>query len=184
MVGLDAGTAVSLHAMNKPLAPLRDVQSVYRAEKMFDHNVRALRSAKNTGLLLKVGFVIGHVGMGAELLRENIESMKALLDSGAGSIASLDVEVLSPEPGSLDFKMLLDPDLARTRADSLGLPMPDRYEHEQRAKKWRDVDIIDREEAMADYVVSVMPGLTLRDLADARAEVRAYGQRLGLTIGE
>lgn len=35
--------------------------------------------------------------------------MKALLDSGAGSIASLDVEVLSPEPGSMDFAMLSDP---------------------------------------------------------------------------
>ncbi|MFD4459546.1 hypothetical protein [Nocardia sp. NPDC058480] len=35
--------------------------------------------------------------------------MKALLDSGAGGIASLDVEVLSPEPGSMDFAMLSDP---------------------------------------------------------------------------
>jgi radical SAM superfamily enzyme YgiQ (UPF0313 family) len=184
MVGLDAGTTVSLHAMNKPLAPIRDNNSVFRADKMFEHNVRALRSAKNAGLLLKVGFVVGHVGMDKDLLRENVESMKALLDSGSGGIASLDVEVLSPEPGSLDFKMLLDPDLARARAGMLGLPMPDRSEHERRASKWRGLDIIDREQAMADYVESVMPGLTLSDLAVARAEVREYGRRLGLTIGE
>ncbi|MFC3891133.1 B12-binding domain-containing radical SAM protein [Lentzea rhizosphaerae] len=183
MVGLDAGTAISLHAMKKPLASIRDVNSVYRAEKMFDHNVLALQSAKNAGLLLKVGFVIGHIGMDAGLMRENIDSMKALLESGTDSIASLDVEVLSPEPGSLDFKMLLDPEMARARAQELGLGMPSIREHEQRARKWRDKDIIDREEAMADYVVSVMPGLTLDDLAEARAEVRDHGKNLGLTIG-
>lgn len=183
MVGLDAGAAVSLHAMKKPLASIRDVNSVFHAEKMFDHNKRALQSSKNTGLLLKVGFVIGHLGMDAALLKENVESMKALLDSGTGSIASLDVEVLSPEPGSLDFAMLLDPELARARAGALGLRMPSKREHEARAGKWQAKDVIDREEAMADYVVSVMPGLTLDDLAKARTAVREYGKGLGLTIG-
>jgi radical SAM superfamily enzyme YgiQ (UPF0313 family) len=183
MVGLDAGTAVSLRAMKKPLVSIREVNSTFRAEKMFDHNVRALQSAKNVDLLLKVGFVIGHIGMDAELLQENVDSMKVLLASGAGSIASLDVEVLSPEPGSLDFKMLLDPAMARARAAELGLQIPSQREHESRARKWRDKDIIDREEAMADYVESVMPGLTLKDLAEARAEVRDYGKHLGLTIG-
>ncbi|MGW5395658.1 B12-binding domain-containing radical SAM protein [Streptomyces sp. NPDC003952] len=183
MVGLDAGTPVSLQAMRKPLVSIRESDSRFRAEKMFDHNVKALQSAKNNGLLLKVGFVIGHLGMDAALMRENIDSMKALLASGAGAIASLDVEVLSPEPGSLDFKMLLDPALARANADELALSMPSRQEHELRARKWRGKDIIDREEAMADYVESVMPGLTLDDLAGARAEVRDYGKQLGVTVG-
>ncbi|MFJ5844709.1 B12-binding domain-containing radical SAM protein [Streptomyces sp. NPDC092903] len=183
MVGLDAGTATSLHAMKKPLASMRDVKSAFRADRMFEHNVQAMRAAKNTGLLLKVGFVIGHLGMDEILLRENVDSMKTLLEAGADSIASLDVEVLSPEPGSLDFNMLLDPGLARARAGELALSLPDRHVHEQRAVKWRDKDIIDREQAMADYVESVMPGLTLADLAEARAEVRAHGARMGITIG-
>jgi hypothetical protein len=117
------------------------------------------------------------------LLRENVDSMKAMLDSGVGSIASLDVEVLSPEPGSLDFKMLLDPALALARVRELGISLPDRDRHEQLARRWRGTDLIDRESAMADYVESVMPGLTLDDLAAARAEVRRYGKGLGLTIG-
>ncbi|MFJ2702855.1 B12-binding domain-containing radical SAM protein [Streptomyces sp. NPDC087428] len=183
MVGLDAGTPVSLRAMRKPLVSIREHDSAFRAEKMFDHNVKALQSARNNGLLLKVGFVIGHLGMDAELMRENIDSMKNLLTSGAAAIASLDVEVLSPEPGSLDFKMLLDPELARVNADELKLSLPSRHEHELRARKWRGKDIIDREEAMADYVESVMPGLALDDLAGARAEVRDYGKQLGITVG-
>ncbi|MGK5555767.1 B12-binding domain-containing radical SAM protein [Actinomadura kijaniata] len=183
MVGLDAGTPVSLHAMRKPLVPIRDAASGYRAELMFEHNVRALRVARDQGLLLKVGFVVGHLGMDATLLRENVDSMKALLDTAAGGVAALDVEVLSPEPGSLDFAMLLDPDRARDRAAGLGLRTPDRRVHEARARRWRGRDVIDRERAMADYVESVMPGLTLDDLAAARAEVRDHGRGLGVTIG-
>ncbi len=44
MVGLDAGTALSLQAMRKPLAPPSDKHSPYRAEEMFNHNARALQS--------------------------------------------------------------------------------------------------------------------------------------------
>ena len=127
--------------------------------------------------------MIGHIGMDAALLQENVDSMRTLLESGAASVASLDVEVLSPEPGSLDFKMLLNPDLARSRAAELRLAMPSQRLHEERAGKWRNKDIIDREEAMADYVESVMPDLTLADLAEARATVRDHGKTLGLTIG-
>jgi anaerobic magnesium-protoporphyrin IX monomethyl ester cyclase len=183
MVGLDAGTPVSLHAMKKPLVSIREAASAFRAEKMFDHNVRALQAARNAGLLLKVGFVIGHLGMDQHLLKENVESMMALLDAGAGAIASLDVEVLSPEPGSLDFTMLLTPSLAKTRAGELGLALPSREKHEQLARRWRDTDLIDREAAMADYVESVMPGVALADLAQGRAAVRAYGGSLGITVG-
>lgn len=183
MVGLDAGTPISLHAMKKPLVSIREANSPFGAERMFDHNVRALKSAENAGLLLKVGFVIGHLGMDRRLLRENVDSMKAMLASGVGSIASLDVEVLSPEPGSLDFKMLLDPAMAQARAQELGLTLPDRDRHEELGRRWRDTDLIDRESAMADYVESVMPGLTLDDLAAARAEVREHGRGLGVTIG-
>ncbi|MEU4765102.1 hypothetical protein AB0H12_17770 [Actinosynnema sp. NPDC023794] len=91
--------------------------------------------------------------------------------------------MLSPEPGSLDFQMLLDPAVAQARAQELGLSLPDRDRHEELARRWRDTDLIDRESAMADYVESVMPGLTLDALAAARAEVRQYGKGLGVTIG-
>jgi radical SAM superfamily enzyme YgiQ (UPF0313 family) len=183
MVGLDAGTAVSLRAMKKPLVSIRDGNSYSHAETMYEHNVKAMRSAKNVGLLLKVGFVVGHLGMNPLLLRENVDLMKSLLADGVDAIASLDVEVLSPEPGSLDFKMLLDPHAARARAAELGLPMPDCRLHDERARKWRGKDIIDREGAMADYVESVMPGLSLADLSQARSEVREYGKSLGITVG-
>lgn len=183
MVGLDAGTAVSLRAMKKPLSSIKDGNSRFSAERMYEHNAQALRSAKNVGLVLKVGFVVGHLGMNPTLLRENVELMKGLLVEGAEAIASLDVEVLSPEPGSLDFTMLLDPEAARARGAELGLPLPDRGLHGARARKWRGKDIIDREAAMADYVESVMPDLSLADLSAARSEVRAFGKSLGITIG-
>ncbi|MEV6829449.1 hypothetical protein [Amycolatopsis sp. NPDC051102] len=183
MVGLDAGSPISLRALRKPLSPRRDPAPAARAEKLFESNVRALSSAKNTGLVLKVGFVLGHLGMSHGLLRENVDMMNELLTLGAGSITSVDVEVLSPEPGSLDFRTLLSPDLASARASRLGLPLPTSAPREQLAGKWRGKDVIDRESAMADYVTAVMPGLTMADLAEARSAVRTHAADLGLTIG-
>ncbi|ADG77807.1 Elongator protein 3/MiaB/NifB OS=Tsukamurella paurometabola (strain ATCC 8368 / DSM / CCUG 35730/ CIP 100753 / JCM 10117 / KCTC 9821 / NBRC 16120 / NCIMB 702349 / NCTC 13040) OX=521096 GN=Tpau_1176 PE=4 SV=1 [Tsukamurella paurometabola] len=183
MVGLDAGTALSLQAMRKPLAPPSDRTSCYRAEEMFKHNERAMRTAKNNDLVLKVGFVVGHIGMDSSMLRENVDSMKALLESGADSIASLDVEVLSPEPGSRDYQYLINPDLAFAAAEEIGMVLPDRGAHKRVAMKWRGHDTIDREAAMSDYIDAVMPGLAMDDLAAARREVRNHAELLGITTG-
>ncbi|KXO92437.1 hypothetical protein AXK56_05115 [Tsukamurella pulmonis] len=150
---------------------------------MFEHNIAALSAAKNNDLVLKVGFVIGHLGMTPSLLRENLDSMKSLLDSGAGAIASLDVEVLSLEPGSMDYRQLIDPDVADAAAANLDLMLPDRRRRVEIAKKWAGRDILDREAAMSDYVEAVMPQLSMADLVAARREVRAYAHQIGVTTG-
>ncbi|MQS05642.1 B12-binding domain-containing radical SAM protein [Streptomyces alkaliphilus] len=184
MVGLDAGAPISLMAMNKPLSPIKDNDPAHRAELMFDHNVRAMQTARDHGLLLKVGFVIGHLGMTPELLADNIASMQRLIDAGKGVIASLDVEVLSPEPGSLDYRYLTDPELAEQAADRLGLSVAAESDRREIASHWKELDVIDREAAMAEYVAAVMPGLTLDDLATARGGLREYGKAAGIVIGE
>ncbi|MEW2621937.1 cobalamin-dependent protein [Streptomyces sp. NPDC048106] len=184
MVGLDAGSPLSLAAMNKPLSPLRDARPAHRAERMFEHNVQAMQTARDQGLLLKVGFVIGHLGMTPELLAENVDSMRELLHLGKGAIASLDVEVLSPEPGSRDYRYLTEPEFADAAARRVGVGLPDEAERRSVAERWKPLDVIDREAAMSDYVTAVMPGLTLDDLAAARTRIREYGKSSGIVIGE
>ncbi|MFE3221160.1 hypothetical protein [Streptomyces antimycoticus] len=184
MVGLDAGSPLSLSAMNKPLSPIKDANPAHRAERMFEHNVQAMQTARDQGLLLKVGFVIGHLGMTPELLADNLDSMRERLHLGKGAIASLDVEVLSPEPGSLDYRYLTDPDLAAAAAQRIGVSLPAQAERRSVAERWKSLDVIDREAAMSDYVTVVMPGLTLDDLAAARAQIRDYGKFCGIVIGE
>jgi anaerobic magnesium-protoporphyrin IX monomethyl ester cyclase len=185
MLGLDAGLPVSLAAMNKPLSPLRRRdQLLTAAERMFEHNVQALRVAREEGIVLKVGFVVGHLGMTRALLRANVEQMRALLSEGRGAIASLDVEVLSPEPGSLDYACLVDVDMAERRASALGLTIAPRRFRAELAEEWRSRDVIDREQAMSDYIQASMPELNLDDLAKARAEVRAHAKQQGIVVGE
>jgi radical SAM superfamily enzyme YgiQ (UPF0313 family) len=184
MVGLDAGSATSLGALNKPLAPVKDNDSTYRAERMFQHNIDALEIARDEGLFVKAGFVLGHLGMDARLLAQNVESICSIIDHGTEAIASSDIEVLSPEPGSTDFRYLTEPELATAAAARLGLRIADEDVRERIAKQHRDLDVIDRERAMDNYTQAVMPELTLDDLAAARATVRNHCKAKGVLVGE
>jgi hypothetical protein len=184
MVGLDAGAPLSLSALNKPLAPVHGGDPARRAEQMFAHNVRALRTAREEGLLIKAGLVVGHLGMTRELLKLNVESVCALLDGGRGAIASVDIEVLSPEPGSTDHRYLLEPDLADAAASRLGLRLADPDVRRSLADTHRGLDLIDREQAMNDYVTALMPEHTQADLTEARATIRSHCKATNIMIGE
>jgi hypothetical protein len=184
MVGLDAGAPLSLAALNKPLAPAKDTDPHRRAERMFQHNIAALHAARNEGLSLKAGLVVGHLGMTPELLKLNTEAMCTLIDNGKQALASVDIEVLSPEPGSRDYQYLTQPALAAAAAARLGLTVADDGVRHRVAREHAFLDVIDREQAMSDYILAVMPGLTLADLAEARATVRAHARNAGILVGE
>lgn len=184
MVGLDAGSPVSLSALNKPLSPVRGGDPKYRAERMFQHNLDALERARDQGIFIKAGFVVGHLGMTRQLLEENIESMCALVDGGKGAIVSSDIEVLSPEPGSFDYRSLTEPAFAASAARRLGLTIADADVRIAIAERHAGLDVIDREQAMGDYVRAVMPELTLNDLAAARDRLREHCRRNDVFVGE
>jgi anaerobic magnesium-protoporphyrin IX monomethyl ester cyclase len=184
MVGLDAGAPLSLAALNKPLAPARDTDPRRRAERMFQHNIAALHAAREEGLFLKAGFVVGHLGMTPDLLKLNTEAMCTLIDNGKDALASVDIEVLSPEPGSRDYQYLTRPALAADAAARLGLTIADDDIRHRVARDHASLDVIDREQAMSDYALALMPGLTLDDVAAARATVRAHARAAGILVGE
>ena len=140
--------------------------------------------ARDEGLLLKAGFVVGHIGMTSELLAANVDAIRALVDQGKGAIASVDIEVLSPEPGSLDYRYLTEPGLASAAAERLGVVIGDHGTRAEIARAHARLDVSDRESAMRDHVRALMPGLQFADLAAARAQVRAHCRQAGVVIGE
>jgi hypothetical protein len=184
MVGLDAGSALSLSALNKPLAPSRGGDPKYRAERMFQHNLEALDGARDEGIFLKAGFVVGHLGMTRSLLAENVQSICELVDRGKGAIVSSDIEVLSPEPGSFDYRYLTEPAFATAAARRVGLAIADADVRAEIAERYAGLDAIDREQAMDDYVRAVMPELSLDDLATAREQLREHCRSNGVFVGE
>ncbi len=182
MIGLDAGTPLSLIAMNKILHSKLD--KVQAGHNLFQRNCEALQLAEQYDFYVKAGFVIGHLGMDKELLQKNVDSICHLLKQGKKSILSVDIEVLSPEPGSKDYQFLLSPSLALETAHQLNLTIAPANVLLQISKKYQNVDYFDREEAMADYIASVMPQLSFNELAKARDNVRLYAKSLGLLVGE
>ena len=97
---------------------------------------------------------------------------------------SVDVELLSPEPGSADFRLLYDPAYALNRCSILGIDPPSRHVLKDLAEKWSRRDQIDRSEAMRDYVENFMVELSLEDLHDTREHVRQHATALGCLVGE
>jgi len=184
MIGMDAGSPVSLAAMNKPLTPRRQSDLERRADKLFEQNLEALRIARSVGLVVRVGYVIGHIGMNEYLLRKNLDAMKFILQEGADVISALDVEVLSPQPGSLDFQYLVQPDMATARASQLKLEIASSAEREEFSQQFRGSDRIDHESAMIAYIGGLMPVLSLVDLATARGTIRSFAKDVGVVIGE
>lgn len=182
MIGMDAGSEVSLRAMNKPMRSGRR-DPAEQAERLFESNWKAVEVARDHEMLIRTGFVIGHIGLTSALLEENVEKIVALIDEGSDVISAVDVEVLQPTPGSLDWTYLTSPRRARATSDLLGLPIDDE-ELRRVAETWRDEDMIVPELAMRDYAAALMPDVSFSDLAQARASIRECAKDRGIVVGE
>lgn len=185
MIGMDAGAPLSLAAMNKPLGGRRrDVLA--EAEKLYELNSTAITVARDHGMLIRAGFVVGHIGMTRDLLEENLQRILTLITEGGkhGVFSAIDVEVLSPQPGARDYAYLTNPSVAREAAGRLGLRIADDATLAEVAATWAHRDVVMPEQAMRDYTRAVMPELSFDDLARARATIRAHAKACGVVIGE
>jgi radical SAM superfamily enzyme YgiQ (UPF0313 family) len=183
MIGMDAGAAISLAAMNKPVGGRRrDVLA--EAEKLHLLNSQAIQVARDQGMLIRAGFVVGHIGMTPELLQENLDHILALISEGRDVFSAVDVEVLSPQPGAMDFKYLTSPATAKAAASKLGLRVADDDVLAAVAENWAGRDVVLPELAMRDYAQALMPGVSFDELAAARARIRTFAKQSGVVIGE
>uniref|UniRef100_UPI003F492456 hypothetical protein n=1 Tax=Nonomuraea sp. CA-252377 TaxID=3240003 RepID=UPI003F492456 len=185
MIGMDAGAPLSLAAMNKPVGGRRrDVLA--EAERLYEKNATAITVAREHGLLIRAGFVIGHIGMTPTLLHENLQRILALISEGAarGVFSAVDVEVLSPQPGARDYTYLTDPAAAQAAASHLGLSIAGEAVRTAIAERWRGQAVVPPENAMRDYASALMPEVSFDDLAESRAKIRAHAKACGVVIGE
>ncbi|MEV7189322.1 hypothetical protein [Kitasatospora sp. NPDC093102] len=185
MIGMDAGAPLSLAAMNKPVGGRRR-NVLAEAEKLYELNSEAITVARDHGMLIRAGFVVGHIGMTRALLDENVERILTLITEGGkhGVFSAVDVEVLSPQPGARDYTYLTTPDAARQAAARLGLTVADDATLAAVSARWADQDVVMPEDAMRDYALALMPELSFDDLAQARAAIRSHAKACGVVIGE
>jgi hypothetical protein len=183
MIGMDAGSAASLAALNKPLGGGR-VNLQAAAESLYQQNWRAIHNARDQGLLIRAGFVLGHIGMTASSLAEDVDRIIALIAAGRDVISAVDIEILSPQPGSLDFDYLTHPGRAIGAARRLGLSVSDPPSLQRTADQWKGRDIVIPELAIRDYVRALMPDVAFDELVKARHLIRRRSKELGIVIGE
>ena len=182
-VGIDAGDSLSLLAMNKPL---NRAPTLADAEKLFEANVASIRNARDHGIFLVCGLVLGHIGMTPELLERNVTSVQKLLDEGKDVMAEFVAIALSPDPGSRDYLYLTNPELATQVAEQHGLNIAD-IETRQRISIRHQHDAINYATVRGstilklDYAAALMPDVTIKMLKDARNRVNNYAKKLGIS---
>jgi radical SAM superfamily enzyme YgiQ (UPF0313 family) len=184
-VGFDGLTPLSLAAIRKPVNFNKtSCQKIIRiSEKLLDINKTVFKNVNETGIKLQVGFVLGHIGLTKEQLLSNYEQFCCFLEEGIHSIIAADIEILSPEPGSMEFRYITDTDLAETTAKQLNVTIASRKLREIIASKWRNEDIIDRNEIGEDYIQCFMPEISTSLLLEIRNKMRKHCKDIGIYIG-
>lgn len=175
-VGIDACPQESLLALNKPLRPRS-------AGNLAELNHQGVDQARRVGLRMRLSFVVGHFGQTPDLLEKGVRAATEFLAYAADVTHSVDVEILSPEPGSRDFAFLVDPHLASDFAERLGVRIAPAAARLAVARRWQPCDIVDSSAAAADYAKVMMPGIQTGDLRLARAQIRSAARALGLRVG-
>ena len=157
-VGLDGFSTVSLRAINKGIN-----QRANDSADLLRHNLIACEEIARRGGRLTSGAVITHIGITPAMMEDNYRVMERVIRQYAHLFMELNFDLLSPIPGSLAFDYLRRPGMARARADVLGLNVNDAY-LEQMHSKYQDMDILDPEDLIRDFILGCCPDISL-DLA-------------------
>lgn len=176
MVGLDAFTPKSLQAFNKTLRPHKGARDLYQA------NFTALETARKVGLQVRVGVVVGHIGITYDMLRKSVQLFEELVSGFSDVICTADVEVLSPEPGSMEWRYLTEPKVAQATADRLDLNIGLEATRGEVAAELLGLDVVRPTEMLERYVKALTPGVDLADLVQARVDMREIAVKSGIAV--
>ncbi|CAH2910778.1 MAG: hypothetical protein PCALPYG88_0669 [uncultured Paraburkholderia sp.] len=108
----------------------------------------------------------------------------AFCKAGRDVITGADTELLSPEPGSKDFRYLTDPNETETISFRLDILIENHALRPDVTNCYPTVYIFDREAVMDDYIGVFMPEVSKERLAAARVQVRSDCGRLGIMLGD
>jgi anaerobic magnesium-protoporphyrin IX monomethyl ester cyclase len=178
-VGVDAGPLTSLKATNKQLNIAGRLDSL---ERLYDANHRAFKEAKRAGLKVEIGYVLGHLGATPDLVEQSVSLWNDLVGDNLETLVGASVEILKPLPGSLDYRCMMDPELAAQRSKSLGLPIADERTRTEIAERWRSCDVIDGAAIGADYATALMPALSVDHFEATLSQMTTIANRYQMEI--
>lgn len=174
MVGFDAFHPGALAALGKGMRLDQDRQIV--RQKM------ALRNCRDAGLHVKAGLVIGHFGASESDIRRQVMATVEIIREFPDVMFSVDVEILSPEPGSRDFLRLTDHTVAAKDAQLLG--MRALYDQIVAGMPRPRALYTGRSAAILEYASSLMLGVSADLLIEARGQIRDAARSAGIHVAE
>lgn len=176
-IGFDGLTDISLKVMNK-----QPVGGRGRHDAPMEHNLKALESVVGSGGLVTAGIVLTHLGITRELMAENFQVLRDIVDAYPKTFTALDFGPLCPIPGSQSFRYLTHPEHAEARAAQFGLRV-DRGYLESVKQKYLFGDNFDMDELVRDFTLGCCPDIST-DLVDEYIErISELANRHGIVIG-
>lgn len=147
-IGLESFTEASLEALAKG--------SRNTGRQKMAQNFEACRRIADRGVRITAGVVVTHMGIRQELMEENFQAVKALLQQHTKTFVEVDFEQLMPIPGSLSFEYLQYPDRAEKRAKDLGVKINMDYIRSA-SGKYASSDVFSHDELVHDFILGCCP---------------------------
>jgi len=140
---------------------------------------RALANCRDVGLFVKAGIVVGHFGATEPEIESQVLAATTICREFSDIILPVDVEILSPEPGSRDFLRLTDRKVALDDAERLGLKaLFERLLNGASSEPYYQ----GRSSAILRYVSQLMLDVSVDLLLDARQRIRDAARGLNIYV--
>lgn len=176
-IGFDGLSEISLKAMNKRSANIRNVH-----HDLLRQNLNALKSVVDKNCLVTAGIVVTHLGITKEIMNENFNLLQEIVEAHPKTFAALDFGPLCPIPGSQSFRYLTQPQVAEQKGKELGLQINRPYLETIKDKYLKD-DCFDMNEMINDFIVGCCPDIDQKFVDEYMSKITDLAVRHQIVVG-
>lgn len=176
-VGFDGLSEISLRAMNK-----KSFSAKHAHDKLVKQNLVALQTIVSNNCLVTAGLVVTHLGITKEIMEENFNLLREIVQAHPNTFAALDFGPLCPIPGSQSFRYLTNPEVAEYKAHELGLEVNRPFLDSIR-DKYLTSDDFDMNEMVDDFIKGCCPQINHIDVVEHLSRITELADNYNIVVG-
>jgi hypothetical protein len=145
-------------------------------------NLVALQTIVSNNCLVTAGLVVTHLGITKEIMEENFNLLREIVQAHPNTFAALDFGPLCPIPGSQSFRYLTNPEVAEYKAHELGLEVNRPFLDSIR-DKYLTSDDFDMNEMVDDFIKGCCPQINHVDVVEHLSRITELADNYNIVVG-